>query len=101
MDTNRQLARYELVERIDVLGRDLAHLTPMGVARAVDDIRREASVARFDALAALASGLEREMAHADGTMVAGPYLEAMSAAVDCEGGDPSAWLASVGVRLHG
>lgn len=99
----RAMVRATLASRIDMLGRELSHLSPVRIAFAVDDIRREAQHCRFDAVARLASGLEREMASA-GTTVVLPYLEAMGDALDCDTLPPAhqtALLASVGVRLYG
>jgi hypothetical protein len=98
----RAMVRAQLADRIDLLGRELAHLTPSRVAFAVDDIRREARGHRMDAVATLASGLERAMATTGGTTVVIPYLEAMGDALACDSeAATAALLASVSVRLHG
>ena len=102
----RAIVRTALADRIDMLGRELSHLTHARIAFAVDDIRREAHRSRFETLALLASGLERAMATSGGTTIVLPYLEAMSAALACEEvtvppAHQAALLASVGIRLHG
>jgi hypothetical protein len=97
-----------LAERIDTLGRELSHLSASRIAFAVDDIRREARGAQMDALATLASGLERAMATSGGNAVVMPYLEAMGDALEGYGtgaklsaAAQASLLASVGLRLHG
>jgi hypothetical protein len=101
-----------LAARIDTLGRELSHLSPSRIAFAVDDIRREARVAQLEALAVLASGLERAMATSGGNAVVMPYLDAMGDVLEAYGvrygkSEPlpaaaqAALLASVGLRLHG
>ena len=93
-----------LAQRIDVLARELPHLSVSRIVFAVDDIRREARGARMDAVAALATGLERAMATSKGTAVILPYLDAMSDALACKTSVPGrqeALLASVSIRLHG
>jgi hypothetical protein len=100
----KAVVRAQLAARIDLLGRELSHMTSSRIAFAVDDIRREARSARMDALATLASGLERAMATSGGTMAVMPYLEAMGDALECESLPAAAQaslLASVGLRLHG
>jgi hypothetical protein len=100
----KAIVRAQLAARIDLLGRELSHMTSSRIAFAVDDIRREARGARMDALATLASGLERAMATSGSSAVVMPYLEAMGDALDCESLPPAAeasLLASVGLRLHG
>ncbi len=98
------IARAQLADRIDLLAREVSHLSIGRVAYAVDDLRREARACRFDALAALASNLERDLATSGGTAVVMPYLAAMSDALDASparAGTESSLLASVGLRLHG
>lgn len=102
----RSFVRATLAARIDTLGREMSHLSTARIAFAVDDIRREAREARMDAVATLASGLERAIATSGGTAVVLPYLEAMGDALDYDedGVAPTAQsslLASVGLRLHG
>lgn len=104
----KAVVRAQLAVRIDTLGRELSHLSPSRIAFAVDDIRREARGARMDALATLASGLERAMATSGGNAVVMPYLEAMGDALEGYGTCDSlpaaaqaSLLASVGLRLHG
>ncbi len=104
----KAVVRAQLAARIDLLGRELSHMTSSRIAFAVDDIRREARGARMDAVATLASGLERAMATSGGNAVVMPYLEAMGDALegygDCDSLPPAAQaslLASVGLRLHG
>jgi hypothetical protein len=104
----RAVVRAQLAARIDTLGRELSHLSASRIAFAVDDIRRDARGAQMDALATLASGLERAMATSGGNAVVMPYLEAMSDALDGYGksaklsaGAQASLLASVGLRLHG
>lgn len=104
----KAVVRAQLAARIDLIGRELSHLSPSRIAFAVDDIRREARSAQMEALATLASGLERAMATSGGNAVVMPYLEAMGDAlesyVDCDSLPPAAQaslLASVGLRLYG
>jgi hypothetical protein len=100
----KAVVRAQLAARIDLLGRELSHMTYSRIAFAVDDIRREARGAQMDALATLASGLERAMATSGGNAVVMPYLEAMGDALECDGLPAAAQtslLASVGLRLHG
>jgi len=104
----RAVVRAQLAERIDTLGRELSHLSASRIAFAVDDIRREARGAQMDALATLASGLERAMATSGGNAVVMPYLEAMGDALESYGqsvrlsaATQASLLASVGLRLHG
>ncbi len=100
----KAVVRAQIAARIDTLGRELSHLSPSRIAFAVDDIRRDARGAQMDALATLASGLERAMATSGGNAVVMPYLEAMGDALDCESLPAAAQaslLASVGLRLHG
>ena len=102
----RVMARTALADRIDMLGRELSHLSHSRIAFAVDDIRREARRSRFETLALLASGLERAMASSGGATIVLPYLEAMGDALACEEAtvppaQQAALLASVGIRLHG
>jgi len=94
----------QLAGRIDTLGREAAHLPLARLAHAIDDIRRDARAARIDAIAALATGLEREMALGEGGAATLLYLEAMQDALDADPLPPAAQtalLASVGLRLHG
>jgi len=98
------IVRNQLSDRIDMLARELSHLTTSRIVHAVDDIRREARACQFDTLATLASGLERALATSGGDVVVLPYLEAMSDALDCTAVRPevaASLLASVGLRLHG
>lgn len=104
----KAVVRAQLAERIDTLGRELSHLSASRIAFAVDDIRRDARRAQMEALALLASGLERAMATSGGNAVVMPYLEAMGDALEgygaCEtlpAAAQSSLLASVGLRLHG
>jgi hypothetical protein len=104
----RAVVRAQLAERIDTLGRELSHLSASRIAFAVDDIRREARGAQMEALATLASGLERAMATSGGNAVVMPYLDAMSDALEGYGKSArlsaavqASLLASVGLRLHG
>lgn len=104
----RAVVRAQLAERIDMLGRELSHLSASRIAFAVDDIRREARGAQMDALATLASGLERAMATSGSNAVVMPYLEAMGDALEGYGKSATlsaaaqaSLLASVGLRLHG
>jgi hypothetical protein len=100
----KAVVRAQLADRIDMLGRELSHLSQSRIAFAVDDIRRDARSARLDTLATLASRLERAMATSGGAAIVLPYLEAMGDALDCESLPPAAQaslLASVSVRLHG
>lgn len=104
----RAVVRADIAARIDMLARELSHLSPSRIAFAVDDIRREARGAQMDALATLASGLERAMATSGGNAVVMPYLEAMGDALEGYGNRDSlpaaaqaSLLASVGLRLHG
>ncbi|MES2288700.1 MAG: hypothetical protein V4530_03100 [Pseudomonadota bacterium] len=107
MDRNaesRAVARAALADKVDMLARELPRLSPVRIAYAVDDIRREACGYRMDTIAVLASRLEREMAGAVGVAAALPYLEAMGDALDCDDLAPArqaALLASVSLRLHG
>lgn len=99
----KAVVRAQLADRIDMLGRELSHLSQSGIAFAVDDIRREARIAHMETLAMLASSLERAMATSGGVTIVMPYLEAMSDALECESLSAAAQaslLASVGVRLH-
>lgn len=101
---SRAVVRAALAEKVDMLARELPRLTPITVAYAVDDIRREARGCRLDTLAELASGLEREMGASPNVAVVLPYLEAMGDALECDELSPAvqaALLASVGLRLHG
>jgi hypothetical protein len=98
------VVKTQLADRIDILAREASHLTTSRIVHAVDDIRREARACRLDALATLASGLERALATSGGDAVVLPYLEAMSDALDCATMPKdvsAAFLASVGVRLYG
>ena len=104
----KAVVRAQLADRIDTLGRELSHLSPSRIAFAVDDIRREARAAQMEALALLASGLERAMATSGSNAVVMPYLEAMGDALEGYGESDSlpmaaqtSLLASVGLRLHG
>jgi hypothetical protein len=98
------VVRAQIADRIDMIGREVAHLSTGRIALLVDDIRRDARSARLDTLAILASGLERAIATSAGAVVVLPWLEAMGDALDGEALPASAQaslLASVGVRLHG
>jgi len=98
------IVRADLCARIDRLAAELPHLKPGRLAFAVDDIRRAARDHGFYPVADLARGLESAIASSGGTTIVLPYLEAMSDAASCgqQGAETSrAYLASVGLRLHG
>lgn len=101
---SRAIVRAALAEKVDTLARELPRLTPVRMAYAVDDIRREAHGYRLDTLATLASRLERALARSTSAAVVLPYLEAMGDALECDDVAPArqaALLASVSLRLHG
>lgn len=96
--------RAQIADRIDMIGREVTHMSSGRIALLVDDIRRDARSVRLDTLATLASGLEHAIATSAGAVVVLPWLEAMGDALDGEVLPPSAQaslLASVGLRLHG
>ena len=100
----RLVVKADLCNRIDRLARELAHVTPGHLACAVDDIRRIARDHDLRPLAEIARALENAIAESRGAAMILPFLEAMSDAVGCESVDPAAsqaYLASVGVRIHG
>ncbi|MFM9978404.1 MAG: hypothetical protein ACKVOP_10235 [Sphingomonadaceae bacterium] len=98
------IVRADLCARIDRLAAELPHLKPGGLAFAVDDIRRVARDHGFVPVADLARGLESAIAASGGATIVLPFLEAMSdAAWSAERNAEAsrAYLASVGLRLHG
>lgn len=100
---SRAMVRAALADKVDMLARELPRLSPVHMAYAVDDIRREANGYRLDTLATLASKLERAIATSPSAAVVLPYLEAMGDALEYDEVSPdrqAALLASVSIRLH-
>jgi len=91
-----------LCDRIDLLARELPHLSLGQLCTGVDDIRRTAAAYNIDPVAQLARGLETALARAGGLGMAIAWLDVMRDAATSGRMDrlaSEAYLASLSIRL--
>lgn len=91
-----------LCERIDILARELPHLSLGQLCTGLDDIRRTAAAYDIQPVAQLARGLETVLARSDGQGMALAWLDTMRDAAASGRIDRAAsetYLAALSIRL--
>jgi hypothetical protein len=98
------MIKGQLCDRIDMIARELPHMSITGLMSEIDDIRRTASHHDLVPLAELAHGLESALASSRDRIMIMPYLDIMRDAIGCDRSNLAAsqiYLTIVNQRLYG
>ena len=96
--------KARLCDRIDMMARELPHLSRHHLAHEVDDVRRIARDHGLTPVAELARGLESALCASQDHVMILPYLDSMRDAVGCDRVDDAAteaYMTQVNHRLYG